>query len=327
MANISGTGTLWNLPGLDGVLFTPSMVNTPLLNSLSQAGEVDNWEFPMSKHYDHEAASQPAITETASQTAPAAIGYVDTQENNVIQIYQEQYAVTYAKASASGRKRLTEVGTSGYAFSLPDRGQVAEDEVMKQKRIAMEKIRRDMEYTALNGAYQLGTDAGTAFKTRGIITGSTVNTLAAGGAALDTTKFNAILKTMAENGAKFDTGRFIVFVNAFQKQKMTALYGYAPTDRSMGGLNVVEIMTDFAKLEVAYNPFVPAATLLIVDISKCAMVFLPVPGKAPAAGSQYIIDEALAKVGAAEKGQLYLQAGFDYGSAHFHGTITGLATA
>jgi hypothetical protein len=59
------------------------------------------------------------------------------------------------------------------------------------------------------------------------------------------------------------------------------------------------------------------------------LVFNPVPGKSVISDGtvQYIVWEALSKLGAGEDWQLYLQAGIDYGSAYFHGTITNLATA
>jgi hypothetical protein len=89
------------------------------------------------------------------------------------------------------------------------------------------------------------------------------------------------------------------------------------------------IMTDFCQIEVVYNPFIAASTALLCDMSKVAMVFQPVPGKSAMSDGtiQNVVWEPLSKSGAGEDWQLYLQAGVDYGSAYFHGTLTNLATA
>jgi hypothetical protein len=90
MANVSGAGTLWNLPNLDGMLFTPSQVQTSFVSRINRAATVQNTEFSMSSNYLLETAAQPAITETASLTAPTPTSYVRANEKNVNQIYQEK---------------------------------------------------------------------------------------------------------------------------------------------------------------------------------------------------------------------------------------------
>ena len=65
----------------------------------------------------------------------------------------------------------------------------------------------------------------------------------------------------------------------------------------------------------------PTDTVLIAEMSTCAPVFCPVPGKG------LLFYEALSKTGAAEKGQLYGQIGLDYGPEEYHGKITGLTTS
>ena len=83
---------------------------------------------------------------------------------------------------------------------------------------------------------------------------------------------------------------------------------------------IKQIETDFAMFGVVWAPNVPAATLLVADLSVCKPVFLPVPEKG------VLFYEELAKTGASERGQIYGQIGLDYGPEEFHGTITGLAT-
>ena len=100
---------------------------------------------------------------------------------------------------------------------------------------------------------------------------------------------------------------------------LSSLYGYAPMDRSVGGVNIKQIETDFGSFGIALNRFMPADTLLLADMSVIDPVFQPVPLK----GNFFY--ETLAKTGASEDGQIFGQFGLDHGVATVHGTITGLA--
>jgi hypothetical protein len=219
MANVSGAGTLWNLPNLDGMLFTPSQVQTSFVSRINRAATVQNTEFSMSSNYLLETAAQPAITETASLTAPTPTSYVRANEKNVNQIYQEKISLSYAKLSSGDRLRYAEVGTSGFAYNTAPGTNAAQSELDFQLRANLEQIRVNYEYTFLNGAYQLGTDAGTAYKSRGIITGSTTNTVAASAATLTKDIIDSLLIEMAGNGAFDLGGNMVIFANAFQVKK------------------------------------------------------------------------------------------------------------
>ena len=311
MANVAA-GTVWNLPNYLGQIFTASFLQTPVLSmsgGLNGVKQVDNFEFPVDQTYDHEAASQPAITETASLTAPTAISYVRSQDKNVCQIFQEQVSLSYAKMSTSGR--LSGIATAGENVQPVS-------ELDWQIARALEKISRDAEYTVLNGAYQIATSAGVANKTRGLIA-SASNTVAAGGATLSKTLINQLLKAMYDAGAIFANPVFVV--NSFNKQKVSDAYGYAPTDRNIGGLNIKQVETDFANMGVVLDPFMPQGTFLVADMKFVSIVSQPVPGKG------HLFYEMLSKSGAGEQGQVYGQLGLDHGPGFMHGTITGLATS
>jgi hypothetical protein len=183
----------------------------------------------------------------------------------------------------------------------------------------MRQIAVNVDYTFLNGQYAQATSADVAAKSRGIITAATTNTVDASAATLSKPLMDQLLRAMATNGAEFVN--VVIFCNAFQKQKLSDIYGYAPMDRNVGGYNINQIETDFAVLGVVWAPNVPVGTLLIADLSVCAPVFLPVPEKG------VLFYEELSKTGAAEKGQIYGQIGLDYGPEEYHGTITNLATS
>jgi hypothetical protein len=187
--------------------------------------------------------------------------------------------------------------------------------------VKLQKIARDVNYTFHNGAYQISTDAATANKTRGMFAAIVVggNTIAANNAALSKILMQQLFRTMYAAGAVFSN--CIIFCNAYQKQMISSLYAYAPMDRNVGGVNIKQIETDFGNIGIELDRDVPAANIGVYEMTYIAPVFQPVPNK----GNLFY--EALAKTGAAEKGQMFGQIGLDYGPTFMHGSITGLATA
>jgi len=314
MAN-TVAGTVWNLPNYAGELFTADMINTPFLTmigGLTGGMQTDNFEFPTDTQYSHETLVQETITETESLTAPTAISYVRSQNKNVTQIFQEQVSVSYVRLSNQGR--LSGINTAG-----------AQNAVVSEKdwqiARALEAIARKVEWHFLQGTYAIATNAGEPNQTRGMIEiCAGTSTVAASSAALSKALMDTLLLEMFTNGALFKN--MVIFCGGFQKQALSNLYGYAPEDRNVGGVNIKQIETDFGNIGIA-NPhrMMPAATLLIADMSVIAPVFQPVPGK----GNLFY--EELSKTGAAEKGQIFGQIGLDHGPAFAHGTLTGLATS
>lgn len=325
MANTTA-GTLWNLPNLDGLLFCQSGVKTPFIDRISRVRVIDNNEFSMTSSYAHDA-SLSARTETETLTAPTAKSFVRENEKNVVENIQTKISISYKKLSSAGKMRYTEVSTSGYAYSTADGSNPVQNELMFQRTAHLEHIRRTIEDHFLQQTYQLGTDAGTADQTRGIVSACTVNTLAAGGVAISKAKINTLVKTMFDNNAPLTN--MVLFVGSYSKTKISNDYAFVPQSRTEGGESIGTIMTDFCEIEVVPNPFITASTVLLADMSKVAIVFQPVPGKDTASDGtlQNVVWEALAKNGAGEEWMLYVQAGIDYGSAYFHGSMTGLATA
>lgn len=314
MANVSA-GTVWNVPNYTGELFTSDLINTPFLSAiggLTGGMQTTNFEFATDSQYSQETAAQPAITETASLTAPTAISYVRSQNKNVTQIFHEQVSLSYARLSNQGR--LSGINTAGATNNVIS-------ELDWQISKALEKMARDVEYTFLNGAYQISTASNVANKTRGIIAaGTSVNTIAGAGATLTKAIMDSLLLEMFTNGAMFKMP--VIMCGGFQKQKISDIYGYAPEDRNIGGVNIKQIETDFGNIGIMpAHRFMPAATLLLADLAVCAPVFQVVPDK----GNLFY--EPLAKTGAGEQGQLFGQIGLDHGPSFCHGTITNLATS
>lgn len=314
MANISGTGTVWNLPNYAGDLFTADSTNTPILSAiggLTGGVQTENFEFPTDSQYSLPDAAQPEITENASLTAPAAGAIVRTQNTNVTQIFHEKVSISYVRESNRGR--LSGLNTAGQKNNV----QTTEKDWQIARKL--EKISRDIEYTIINGVYQKATDAATASKTRGLIalcSGDGGTKIDGKGAALTKALMQQLFKAMYDAGAVFSN--VVLYVGSTQKQLITDIYSYAPTDRNVGGTNIKQLETDFGNIGIALDRFVPQTAVLAAEMSVMAPVFQPVPGK----GNFFY--EELAKTGASEEGQIFGQFGLDHGPAFMHGAITGL---
>jgi hypothetical protein len=318
MANAAAAATVWNDTNFLGELYVVGANQTPFLNDIGglNGGKVANsWSFPLNQHQSLESAAQPAITETASLTAPAPVTYTSEQDFNVCQIFQEGVSVSYAKQSDSGT-----------LAGLPIAGQPQPitNAFDHQKMMALRQIAIDAEYTFLNGAYQIATDAGVANKTRGMFAACTTNAVAAASAYLSKDLINTLLRSMADAGADF--ANMVMYANSFNRGLISDIYGYAPTSTSQGGVSIQTILTDFGPVRVQFAPKVPAASVGIFDIKYISPVFLPVPASSTTPGGILFYDP-LAKVGASESGQIYGQMGLDYGIERYHGKITGLATS
>lgn len=305
-----GAGTVWNLPNYDGDLYTADAENTPFLQmigGLNGGMQATNFEFPTSSLYEYPEAAQPAITETASLTAPTAISYVRDQSKNVTQIFQEQVSISYSKLSNGGR--LSGINTAGASNNV-----VSEKDFQIARQLG--KIARDVEWTFLNGTYQIATSAAVANKTRGIFEAAET-AIAAASATLAKPLLQQLFREMHAAGAIFSN--MVLHANGFQKQLITDIYGYAPMDRNVGGLNIKQIETDFGNIGIApANRFIPTTAIGVFEMSVIAPVFQPVPEK----GNMFY--EPLAKTGASESGQIYGQVGLDHGPGFMHGKITGL---
>lgn len=321
MPQVSGIGTTWNLPNYAGELFTADPTQTPLLSmigGLTGGKQTDNFEFPTAVLFDYPEAAQPEISESASATAPAASHIAREQETNVVQIHQEVIDLTYAKQSNSGR--MSGLNTAG---QTPN----PNDEKAFQIQHKLIKIARDVEHSFISGKFQKSTGANVANKTRGMLelcTSESSASIAAADAALSKAMLDQLFREMAQNGAYFNN--MVLFCGARQKQAISAIYASQtganlPATRNVGGVNITEIETDFFKMGVTWNRFMPDDAILLVDVAHLAPVFQAVPGKG------VLFEEQLAKTGASDRIQIYGQIGLAHGAAFLHGAITGLATA
>ena len=314
MPQVTGLGTSWNLPNYAGELFTADATQTPFLSmigGLTGGRQTNNFEFPTAVLFDYPEPTQPEISEKASATAPEASHSVRSQESNVVQIFHETINLSYAKQSNMGR--MSGLNTAGQTPNPID-------ERAWQIQQKLVKIARDIEHTFINGKYQKSTAEDVANKTRGMLElCSTGNTIDAGSTALNKELLKALLLEMANNGAYFNN--MVLFASAKNKQILTSLFEdkYFTDSKNVAGMNIQQIETDFCKLGIVWDRFIPDTDILITDIAHVAPVFQAVPNKG------VLFEEQLSKNGASDKSQIYGQIGLAHGASFLHGSITNLA--
>jgi hypothetical protein len=396
MAGISGLGTNYNLPNYTGILYALTPAETPFFSAiggLTGGGQSTDTQFEW-QTFDLRNAAQPEVLEGA--TAPTAQGRARGNVTNVVQIHQEKVSVAYSKIAAAGKK----------AGINNDASNPVRNEVDWQVEQMLKQMIRDVEYSFINGSYQLPGSNSTGRKTRGLLaacstnvqattatgtalptvtatastdkvnstghglnngdtviftsltggTGLTTDTtyyvvnkaandfqvsltkggsavaidtdasaaVAYKGAALSTTMLDNLLQSVYDNGGISEQDTATVIVNSAQKRAISSAYANAygkfqETSRNVGGVNVTTIETDFGRLNVMLNRFVPQHKLVVASLEQCIPVFLEVPEKG------HFFAEPLAKTGASDDVQLYGEVGLAYGNEKSHGYISGLA--
>jgi len=314
MAGITTMGLTFNLPNYNGPLFGITPADTPFSSAigvLSGGGEaIFSKDFEW-QTYDLRNAAQPAHLE--GQAAPTPQERVRASVDNVAQIFHSQVSLSYTKLAASGQRNgLNNVQPTAQA-----------NEFDWQVEQELKSLKRDIEYTFINGTYAKPADNVTARKTRGIIAATTTNTVAGGAAALTETMVLNLMQSVWTNGGIQEEETATVMVNASQKRALTKIFitdkNYREETRTIGGVHVQTIETDFGRLNVMLNRHMPADTVQVVSLEMCKPKFLLIPGKG------FLFLEELSRVGASIQAQIYGEIGLEYGNERCHGKITGLA--
>ena len=315
--NQTNVMTSHNLLNYSGMLFNKGNTRTPFSTLIGgKSRNVNHWEFATSLDYTTGGGTaQPAITETASLTAPTPEFVTRLQNTNYCQIFQRALKISYGKMSSMGQ--LSGLNVSGQQANPAT-------ELDFQVANSMAAMANDIEYTFVNGVKANGTHDDVAYKTDGIIHAVTSNTKAAASAGLGYWLLAELVEMIANANAPTDSlvamaaPVHIMQINADASSNGLTVI---PAARDVNGIKIDVLITPFGSLGLLANPYVPAGTCVVVNPTVCAPVNMPVPNK----GNFFL--ESLAKTGAAESYQIYGQAGLDYGAEWYHGKITGLATS
>ena len=306
--------TSFGVLNYSGMLFNKGNTRTPLSSIIGGRAKITNHvEFVTGQEYTTGGGSQPAISETASLTAPEASVVTREQKTNVTQIFQESVGISYGKMSNMGT--LSGLNVAGQQANPMN-------ELDFQVAAKMAKINADIEYTFINGTFNKATSDATVNKTRGLVTAITSNTTAMGSKPLGLWNIADMVKKIY--GANAPTDGLCLWCDAvtlFQINADAVQNGLTvvPAARNINGISLSSVVTPIGVVYLYLGEYLPAGTALLLNLSVLAPVFQPVPGK----GNFFL--EALAKTGAGEKYQLFGQIGLDHGPEWYHGKFTGIA--
>lgn len=315
--NESYTITSHNMLNYAGMLFNKGNVRTPFSTMIGVRQKVSpSAEFITSLSETSEGGTaQPAITETASLTAPNGQFRARTQAKNVCQIFHKAIGQSYASQSNMGALA---------GLNLANQQANPANEMDHQVGLAMAEIARDIEYTFINGVYQLGGYDDVAHKTRGMLAAVTTNAIAAAGKGLGLWLVAEALKAIYDSNAPLTD--LVLLVDATSLFQLNADakdndMTIVPNSRDVNGIKISTLITPMGEVGVRLGECLPAGTVLITNPTICAPVHQPVPKKGN------FFREPLAKTGASDKEQIYGQLGLDYGAEWYHAKITGLSTS
>lgn len=144
--------------------------------------------------------------------------------------------------------------------------------------------------------------------------------------ALLTTDIDDLAQLAYDNGGLSESATATIVVNSPQKRAITRAYAeagvkitYVDPSRTMGGVTVDTVITDFGKFNIMLDRHMPRDAIAILSMEQLRPVLLNIPGKG------VFFEEPLAKVGASDEVQIYGEIGLEYGVEKAHALARGLA--
>lgn len=317
MANASDGTLLSSSPqNLTGFLFQRTNPDTPLFNRIGRV-TTDHKEYIMGAEYQLATPGAVEISEDDSMVAPAPGKTLYTNNQNVTQIFQKSVQETYRSMSNKGALTKDQPAFVGATNNRPNK-------LQREKAYKLAEIRMEIEWAILNGTYNLSAGSADPDQTRGLLEAITTNVIAAGGEPLS---YDLICDMAEMLTAEFADGleRTTILIDATTARQLSRFIVNSDkfvANQNQMGANAMQVLTPFgvANFMRISNKYLPEGTAVFADLNAMNSVIQPVPGK----GAFFY--EPLARVGAAEHGQIYGEWGLDYGIEGIHGKITGLST-
>jgi hypothetical protein len=317
MPGIVGMGTTFNLPNFVGELFSVSPEDTPLLSAIGglTGGRVApdkefEWEFYDLRHPD---ANRQRLE---GANAPVAEERIRANDSNILEIHHEAVSMSYTKLSIQAR--------GGYDTKARGSSPVV-NEMAWQMTQELKQVARDVEKTFIVGQYAKPANNTAPRKTRGLLEAIATNVLDLGGGTLDEEDVNDLFQLSYDNGGMAEGETRVLLTGSSMKRQLTKIFirdhDQLPLSRSVGGVNLQAIETDFGTASIMVDRYLPAGIVVAVSLEELAPRFLEVPGKG------HFFWEPLAKIGSAENSQLYGEIGLEYGNERKHAKIVNAASA
>lgn len=324
MPGIRDIANTFNSPNFVGELFSLTPTDTPFLSAIGglTGGRRANAVVHTWTVYDLRPPD-PNRQRLEGADAPDAESRIRGQERNVLEIHQETVGVTYTRQATQQMFAGTGAANPN-AQGIGGTNAVA-SEMDWQTRQALVQIARDVESTFLVGKYQEPTDNSKVRKTRGILEATRTNVITNATPALLTEGMIIdLLQKVWENGGIQISETATLMCNAWQKRQLTTEFvtkkNYREESRNVGGVSVATIETDFGRVNIMLNRYMPADVVQVVSLDQCAPVLMEKPGQG------FLFSEPLAKTGSTDRAQIYGEIGLEYGPEIAHGKITGLST-
>ena len=307
-----GTALFTNTPNYLGLLFNSDPRRSQFL---TLAGGTDGSnsrvatavEFPITVNYDIGVGSQPKISENASMgvAKPTYVG--KKQTSNVIQIFQEDTSISNLRQRATGvLSGVVEAGRT------PD----SADEEAFQIMARIAKMKRDMNYTAVNGKYNDAglTDSSQPLGTRGILESIKTNVVEG---ELNARNLGELIRKIFDNGSM---DNLIIFANSKNRQAISKAYVVeslteVDRDRTVGGVAVGKIVTEFGEIYLATDNDFGDDVVAIVDMAHVHPVFT----RDDETGDIITIKPHDQRGG--RLWELYAECGLDHGAEQLHGKL------
>lgn len=317
MAGIAGLGTTFDLPNYHGELFALGRQDHPFLSAIGgltggiKTIDAVEWEW---QKYDLRA---PSATRQALEgaDAPAGENRVRANESNVTEIHHEAVAVSYTKLAATQQHAGINVDAPSPVIS----------ESAWQIEQEIKQTSRDVNASFIIGTYNKPADNTTKRRTRGLLQAITTNaTVLSPAAPLTRDIVLDMMQDAYDNGGFREDESRTLLTNSTPLRQLSDIFvfdKFQETSRTVGGVAVRTITTDFGTVNIMLEPQMPQDTIAAVSLEQCKPVAMNIPKK----GVFFV--EPLSKTGATDKAQLYGEFGLEYGNETSHAKVSGIAPA
>jgi hypothetical protein len=324
LPGIVAQANTFNTPNYVGELFSITPQDTPFLSAIGglSGGLETNATFFTWQGFDLRAPDS-GRQRVEGAPAPAAENRVRFNFRNVCEIHQESLDISYTRQAATGQFAATgSTHPNGAGIAGPN---PVADELGFQTDATLTQMAMDIETSFINGTFAEPATNAQPRKTRGLLQAITTNVITnANATPLSETMVLDLMQMVWTNGGIQTSETATIMCNAWQRRQLTDIFitkkNYREETRNVGGVSVTTIETDFGRLGVMLNRYMPANAISVVSLEQCAPVFLRVPGKG------FLFVEPLSKTGANDAFQIYGEIGLRYGNERAHGKITGLTT-
>ena len=318
MPGIIGQGTTYNLPNYVGELFQASPEDTPLLSAIggltggkSITSTVFEWQ-----GYDLRDAEDDRQRLEGAQ-APDGESRKRFNASNVTEIHQEAVELSYTRQGATGQRNVDGLPVVQVCGNV-----LPAEEMAWQIAQQLKQIARDVEKTFITGTYNNPRDNQSARRTRGLLEAITTNVATTDRTAqnLDRDTVLDLMQMAWDNGGLQESETRTVLVNSTLKRALTRAFitdaKYQEQTRNVGGVDLQTIETDFGRLNIMLDRYMPQDKLIVASLEQLSPCFMDIPNKG------HFFAEPLAKTGASDKVQLYGEIGLEYGNERTHAVLT-----